>query len=77
MARRRKSSGRKRINVSAGIKRPGALTRRAKRSGRSVNAQARKDLKSGTPLQKKQGAYYLNVLKGGRKKSSRKKRKKR
>lgn len=68
---------RKRTNVKKAIKRPGALSSRAKRSGRSTSAQARRDKKSGTPLQKKQASFYLNVLTGGKKKSSRKKRKRR
>lgn len=69
--------GRKRINVKKAIKRPGALTR-AKKKGESTNTAARRLKKSGTSLQKRQANFYLNVLKGGRKKSSStKKRKKR
>lgn len=70
MARKKSSSRRKPIK----IKRPGALTARAKRSGRSVSAQAARDKKSGTPLQKKQAAFYFNIAKkgkgGGRKKKA-------
>lgn len=67
---------RRKINVKKVIKRPGALSRRAKRSGRSTAAQAAHDKKRGTPLQKRQANFYKNVLKGGRKKSRRKGRKK-
>lgn len=59
-ARKKSSSG----NFIAGaIKRPGALTRRAK-SGtkRSVHAQARHDMKHGTTLQKRQASFYIHVL---------------
>ena len=65
---RKKSSGSKKGSsknfISSAIKRPGALTRRAK-SGtkRSVHAQAQHDMKHGTTLQKRQAAFYLNVLK--------------
>lgn len=45
------------------IKRPGALKRRAKRNDRTVNQQAQVDMKSGTPLQKKQANLYLKVFK--------------
>ena len=49
--------------IASAIKRPGALTRRAK-SGtkRSVHAQAQHDMKHGTTLQKRQASFYLNVL---------------
>lgn len=62
--RKRKKKG----AISSGIKRPGALTSRAKRNGNTVNQQARKDVKSGSTLAKRQGAYYLNVLKPASKK---------
>lgn len=58
---------RKKINVSKAIKRPGALTR-AKKKGESTNAAARRLQKGGTPLQKRQASFYLNILSGGRKK---------
>jgi hypothetical protein len=73
MARRR-SRTRKRINVKKAIKRPGALSGRAKRAGRSTHAQARHDKAHGSTLQKRQANFYLNVLKGGRKKGRKKKR---
>ena len=44
------------------IKRPGALTNRAKKNNRSILQQAEHDKKSGTTLQKQQANYYLNVL---------------
>ena len=72
MARRKKNF------IAQAIKRPGALTRRAK-SGtkRSVHAQAQHDMKHGSTLQKRQASFYLNVLSpanrkrggGGKKKS--------
>lgn len=49
--------------IQSAIKRPGALTKRAKKEGRTVNEQAKVDVKSGTPLQKRQGNFYLKVLK--------------
>lgn len=69
MARRksgrpRKSS--KKVNVKKAIKRPGALTR-AKKKGESTGTAARRLKKSGSPLQKKQAAFYLNILSKGRK----------
>jgi hypothetical protein len=68
--RRKSSSGN---FIASAIKRPGALTRRAK-SGkkRSVHGQARHDMKHGTTLQKRQASFYLNVLKpASRKRKSR------
>lgn len=62
------SSSRKKSNsgnfIKGAIKRPGALTRRAK-SGtkRSVHAQARHDMKHGSTLQKRQASFFLHVLK--------------
>ena len=59
MAKRRA----RRKSLKGAIKRPGALTARAKRGKkRSVRGQAQYDKKHGTPLQKKQANYYLNVL---------------
>lgn len=49
--------------IQSAIKRPGALTNRAKSKGRSILAQAQQDVKSGTTLQKQQGNFFLNVLK--------------
>lgn len=72
MARRKRSSKGKKINVKKAIKRPGALTR-AKKKGEATGTAARRLKKSGTPLQKKQAAFYLNVLSGGRKKKRKKK----
>lgn len=70
----RKSGGKKKMNVKKAIKRPGALTARAKRNGRSVTAQARHDKAHGGARQKAQANFYLNVLKGkGGKRGSRKK----
>ena len=48
--------------IQDAIKRPGALTRRAKRNGRSILEQARKDKSSGTTLEKRQANFYLNTL---------------
>lgn len=48
--------------IQKAIKRPGALTRRAKREGRTVDAQARHDAKDGTTLQKRQANFYLKTL---------------
>lgn len=63
----------RRKSLKGAVKRPGALKARAKRSRRSVSAQAQKDKRSGTPLQKKQALFYLNIAKGGRKRGRRKK----
>lgn len=54
--------------IQGAIKRPGALTRRAKRKGRSVQEEAKKGSKSGTKLQKEQSNFFLNVLKPASKK---------
>lgn len=50
--------------IKSAIKRPGALTKRAK-SGtkRSVHAQAQHDMKHGTTLHKRQASFYIHVLK--------------
>lgn len=76
MARRKKRSTTnkpksKKEFISGAIKRPGALTR-AKKKGESTVAAATRLKKSGTPLQKKQANFYLNVLRP----ASRKRRKK-
>lgn len=67
--KKRKKKG----SISSGIKRPGALTARAKRNGNTVHQQARQDVKSSSTLRKRQGGYYLNVLKPASKKKRRKK----
>lgn len=59
--------------IQAAIKRPGALTRRAKKEGRTVLAQAQHDESAGTTLEKRQANFFLNVL---RKVSRKKKNKK-
>lgn len=53
MAKKKK----KKLNISRAIKRPGALTARAKRNGRSVTQQIAADLKSGTKLHKQQARF--------------------
>jgi hypothetical protein len=57
MARRKRSTK----FIGKAIKRPGALTSN-KRKGESTRAAATRLKKSGTPLQKKQANFYLNVL---------------
>jgi hypothetical protein len=69
---RRKSSKK---SLKGAVKRPGALTARAKRSSRSITAQARHDKVHGTTLQKRQASFYLNIAKGGKRKSTRRKKK--
>ena len=53
--------------IQKAIKRPGALTRRAKREGRTVNQEAEHDLKQGTTLDKEQANFFLKVLRKVRK----------
>lgn len=67
-SKRRKSSTRKRkkINVQKAIKHPGALKRKRKK-GESTEAAARRLKKSGSPQAKRQANFFLNVLKGRRK----------
>lgn len=48
--------------ISAGIKRPGALTADVGGKPSQHMAAVRQLAASGTPLQKKQANYYLNVL---------------
>ncbi len=55
--------------VKKAIKRPGALSARAKSQGKSTAQEAQANLKSGTPLQKKQAVFFLNFLKGKSKRS--------
>jgi hypothetical protein len=59
MARRSKKSSTK--FIAQAIKRPGALTK-AKKKGESTGAAASRLAKHGTPLQKRQANFYLNVL---------------
>lgn len=66
--RKRKSLGGSGKTIKSAIKLPGALSRRAKRAGRSTTAQARHDKKHGTTLQKQQANFYLRVLKPSSKK---------
>ena len=61
----------KKLNIKRAIKRPGSLTRRAKRNGRSVSQQISADLKSGSKLHKQQARFARTL------KSISKKRKKR
>jgi hypothetical protein len=71
---RSKSSSRKRSSkkfIKKAIKRPGALSR-AKKKGESTTAAARRLKKSGTPLQKRQANFFLNVLKPSAKKRRKK-----
>lgn len=63
--KRKKSSSK---FIQSAIKRPGALTARANRNGRSVNAQARYDKTHGSTLAKRQAGFYLGVLKPASKK---------
>lgn len=75
MARKKRSTKKKKKFIQKSIKRPGALTR-AKKKGESTNAAARRLKKSGTPLQKKQANFYLNVLKPASKRRTKKSRSK-
>lgn len=54
--------------IKSAIKRPGALSKRADKEGKTVNQQADYDMKKGTPLEKKQANFYLGVLKESSKK---------
>jgi hypothetical protein len=49
--------------IQGAIKRPGALTARAKSHNRTTTEQAQVDVKSGTTLQKQQANFFLTVLK--------------
>ena len=57
--------------IQSAIKRPGALTARANKNKQTVIAQANQDMKSGTPLDKKQASFFLNVLRkvGGKRRA--------
>lgn len=62
----------KKLNISKAIKRPGALSARAKRNNRTVLQQARHDKKKGSTLQKQQANFYLNTLRPSHKKKKKK-----
>src|SRR5438309_7803967 len=68
MARRKKGSK----FIQGAIKRPGALTR-AKKKGESTRSAAQRLKKSGSPRQKSQANFYLNVLAPAAKKRGSKK----
>lgn len=53
----------KKLNIKKAIKRPGALTARAKRNGRSVTGQIAADLKSGSKLHKQQANFAKTLRK--------------
>jgi hypothetical protein len=57
---------------SFNIKHPGALTR-AQKKGETMVQTANRLKKNGTPQQKKQANFYLNVLRPASKKRSKKK----
>lgn len=61
--RKKKSLGGSGTTIQSAIKRPGALTSRAKRNKRTVNQQALHDKAHGGTLQKQQANFYLNTLK--------------
>lgn len=48
--------------VKKAIKRKGALSSRAKSEGKTTEAEALENKKSGTPLEKKQANFFLNFL---------------
>lgn len=52
----------KKLNIKTAIKRPGALSNRAKRNKRTTLQQAKHDKIHGTALQKRQANFYLNTL---------------
>ena len=56
-------SKKKKLNIKKAIKRPGALTARAKRNGRTVTQQIAADLKSGTKLHKQQARFAKTLRK--------------
>jgi hypothetical protein len=70
MATRKSASKSTKKPLKIKIKNPGALSNRAKRNNRTVNAQAQHDKAQGTPQQKTQANLYLNVFKPSSKKSS-------
>ncbi len=62
MARKKKKS------IASMIRRPGALSSRAKKNNKTTLQQAQHDKTSGTPLQKRQANFYLNMLRPAAKK---------
>ena len=58
--------------IKSAIKRPGALTARAKSKGKTIVQQAKTDIKSGTTLQKQQSNFFVNVLKKASKRGKKK-----
>jgi len=60
---RKKKSKNKPLVINDAIKRPGALTARAKRNGRTVTQQIAADLKSGTKLHKQQARFARTLRK--------------
>ena len=52
----------KKLDIKKAIKRPGALSARAKRNKRTTLQQAKFDKTNGTTLQKRQANFYLNTL---------------
>ena len=67
-----KKSKKKKLNISKAIKRPGALSSRARKNGRTTLQQARHDKTKGTTLQKQQANFYLNTLRPINKKKKKK-----
>lgn len=63
MAKKKK----KKLDISRAIKRPGALTARANRNGRTISQQIAADLKSGTKLHKQQARFARTLRKISRK----------
>ena len=56
--------------IQDAIKRPGALTKAVGGAPGKNLAKVRKLAKSGTPLQKRQASFYLNVLRPAAKKKA-------
>lgn len=56
--------------MQSAVKRPGALTRRAKRNDRSVRAQAEYDKTHGDTREKRQANLYFTFMKANKKKKS-------
>lgn len=68
----RKRSKKKKLDIKKAIKRPGALSNRAKKNGRTTLQQARYDKNNGSTLQKRQANFYLNTLRPINKKKKKK-----
>ena len=62
----------KKLDIKKAIKRPGALSSRARKNNRTTLQQARFDKKNGTTLQKQQANFYLNTLRPANKKRKKK-----